>query len=169
MGFLAFTEAQWKWRPSIQHEVSQSESPFSQVSPVVNRIFIYIISLSSFWTGPVTIFCWFWLFVWVICRRGLSNFFTSKSQLFMSLVDVKRVEDLAKPKKKLKSSHSWESTIKSSFNNQAIRSSILSAGSAETIKKPYKASNGGKTRKKGSRLVPRNSYRLQQSPPKQII
>jgi hypothetical protein len=46
---------------------------------------------------------------------------------------VKCAEDLAKPEKKLKSSHSSESAVKSSYNNQAIRSSIFSVGSAESI------------------------------------
>jgi hypothetical protein len=46
---------------------------------------------------------------------------------------VKCAEDLAKPEKKLKSSHSSESAVKSSYNNQAIRSSIFSVGSTESI------------------------------------
>jgi hypothetical protein len=99
------------------------------------------------------------------CRkRGLSNFFTGKSQSFTSLADVQCVEDLAKPMKKLKSSQSWESTIKSSYNNQTIRSSVLSPGSAESIKTPRKGSNGAKMGKKGSRL-----NRLPLSPERQII
>ena len=48
-------------------------------------------------------------------------------------LDVKYAEDLAKPEKKLKSSHSSESAVKSSYNNQAIWSSIFSVGSAESI------------------------------------
>jgi hypothetical protein len=103
-------------------------------------------------------------------KRGLSNFFTGKSQSFTSLADVKCVEDLAKPEKKLKSSHSSESAVKSSYNNQAIRSSIFSVGSDESIKTPRKAFSGAKIMgKKGSRLMAANSYRLPLSPPRQII
>jgi hypothetical protein len=102
-------------------------------------------------------------------KRSLSNFFTGKSKSFTSLADVKCVEDLAKPEKKLKGSHSWETTVKSSYNNQTIRSSIFSAGSAESMKIPRKASYGSKMGKKNGRLIPRNSDRLQLSPPKQII
>jgi hypothetical protein len=71
------------------------------------------------------------------CKRGLSNFFTGKSQSFTSLADVKCVEDLAKPEKKLKSSYNCESTAKSSYNKHTIRASILSVGSAESIKTPH--------------------------------
>nr|ADE77387.1 unknown [Picea sitchensis] len=99
-------------------------------------------------------------------KRGLSNYFTGKSQSFTSLVDVKCVEDLAKPEKKLKSSHSWESTMQSSYNNQTIPSSILSSGSAESMEMPRKGSLRRKMSKKSSRLIPR---RLPQSPPKQNI
>eukprot|EP00253_Pinus_taeda_P026830 PITA_26830 len=98
-------------------------------------------------------------------KRGLSNFFTGKSQSFTSLADVKCAEDLAKPEKKLKSSHSWESTVKSSYKNQNFRSSILSVGSAESIKMPRKVSNGANRGKKGSRPVATNAFR----PRKQII
>jgi hypothetical protein len=76
---------------------------------------------------------------------------------------VKCVEDLAKPEKKLKSSHSWESTMQSSYNNQTIPSSILSSGSAESMEMPRKGSLRRKMSKKSSRLIPR---RLPQSPPK---
>nr|ADE76840.1 unknown [Picea sitchensis] len=98
-------------------------------------------------------------------KRGLSNYFTGKSQSFTSLANVKCVEDLAKPEKKLKSSHSLESVMKSSYNNQTIRSSILSAGSAESMEMPRKASFGRKMSKKNSGLI---SCRLLLSSPKQM-
>eukprot|EP00253_Pinus_taeda_P036229 PITA_36229 len=64
-------------------------------------------------------------------KRGLSNFYNGKSQSFRSLSDVKCVEELAKSEKKIKSSYSWESMVKPSYNNKhTIRSSILSASSA---------------------------------------
>jgi len=84
-------------------------------------------------------------------KRGLSIFFTGKSQSFTSLADVKCVEDLAKPVKKLKSSHSWESTITASYTNQTIQSSILSAGSPESKKMLRKASFRRKMSRNGSR------------------
>eukprot|EP00253_Pinus_taeda_P023312 PITA_23312 len=101
-------------------------------------------------------------------KRGLSSFFTGKSQSFTSLADVKCVEDLAKPEKKLKTSHSWESTVESSYDNQTTRSSISSAGSAKSMKIPRKASYGSKMGKKNGPLIPTNSCRLSQSLPKQI-
>lgn len=82
-------------------------------------------------------------------KKGSSIFFTSKLRLFMSLVDVKCAEDLTKLEKKLKSSHTWESMVKSSYKNQTICSSNLLVGSVESIKMSCKVSNGGKMEKSG--------------------
>eukprot|EP00253_Pinus_taeda_P021951 PITA_21951 len=76
-------------------------------------------------------------------KTVLSNDFTSKSQSFTSLENVKCVEELAKPKKKLKISHNWESTMKSSYNSQTIQSSMVSKYSAESMEIPCKPSSSG--------------------------
>jgi len=40
MGIIASTDARRQWRPSLSHEVSQSEPPFAQVSLIGQCIFI---------------------------------------------------------------------------------------------------------------------------------
>eukprot|EP00253_Pinus_taeda_P022107 PITA_22107 len=100
-------------------------------------------------------------------KRGLSNYFTGKSQSFTSLANVKCVEELAKPEKKLKGSHSWESTMKSSYHNQTILSSMVSKDSAESMEMPRKySSSGRKVNNESSGLIPCG---LLLSSPKEMI
>eukprot|EP00253_Pinus_taeda_P001328 PITA_01328 len=93
-------------------------------------------------------------------KRGLSNYFTGKSQSFTSLANVKCVEELAKPEKKLKS-------CDSSGQIRTILSSMLLADSAQSMEMPRKASSfGRKINNKSSGLI---SCRLLLSPPTEMI
>lgn len=84
-------------------------------------------------------------------KRGLSKFFGGKSQSFTSLVDVKCVDDLAKPdnpyRKKMKNSHSYGAQI------GVPRSYPPQSSSGSISKKPH---NGNfASLKKGSFLPDR--------------